>query len=261
MSETAKPLKTFFLQKWWQIIIDTIWPPHSLMSAQHIDIDGTVESENWLKLKFHFGPQCAICANPMIDAHGMHDICPICIQDPPNFDKARAPILYDENSKQLVLALKHQGRKDGIKTFAVWMSECLKNEEIDLLIPVPLHRMRLFERGFNQSAWLAHEISKLKNIPWNPFILRRHKNTKSQNGLSIKGRMRNVTAAFSVKGDIKGKNICLIDDVFTTGSTVGACAKALKKAGAKSVFVLCLLRVGRAQSIEEFEMEIMNATI
>lgn len=259
MNESSKTFKTFFLQKWLQIIIDTIWPPLSLLSAQNIDIDGTIEAEKWQKLKFHFGPQCSICANPMIDAHGMDDICPICIQSPPNFDKVRAPLLYDENSKPLVLALKHHGRKDGLKTFANWMGECIKNEEIDLIIPVPLHRFRLFKRGYNQSAWLAQEISHAKKIPWNPFILRRHKNTKSQNGLSFKHRKRNVRAAFNIKGDIKGKNICLIDDVFTTGSTVGACAKALKKAGAKSVIVLCLLRVGRAQSIEEFEMEIMNA--
>ena len=261
MNKTTRPNKTFFLSKLTQNVIDIIWPPHSLIGYENVDIDGTIEADNWRKIKFHFGPQCAICANPMIDAHGYEDICPVCIAEPPSFDKARAPILYDENSKKMVLALKHQGRKDGIKTFANWMKECISNEEIDLILPVPLHRWRLFKRGFNQSAWLSSEVSKAMDIPYDPFILIRHKNTKSQNGLSISGRARNVQSAFKVNGDIRGKNICLIDDVFTTGSTVSSCARALKKAGAKSVIVLCLMRVGRAQSIEEFEMEIMNDTI
>lgn len=242
-------------------VADFIFPPHSLLSDEIVKIDGTIEFEEWQKLHFHFGAQCNICATPLTDAHGHDDVCAICLAEPPDYDKARAPLLYDEYSKQLVLQLKHSGRKDGVKTFAKMMHECFNWDDIDLIFPMPLHPRRLFERGFNQSAWLANEISKLAQKPWHHDILIRIKNTKSQNGLSIKGRMRNMRGAFKVKTDIKGKNICIVDDVFTTGSSVNSCAKALKKAGANKIYVLTLLRVGRPKTIEDFEMEILNVAL
>jgi ComF family protein len=242
-------------------LVDFAFPAHSLLTGEIIDNAGTIEKEHWDKLNFHFGSQCHICGTPLSDIHGHEDICAHCISEPPYFDHARAPILYDENSKPLVLSLKHHGRKDGIKTFASLMKECIIDHEIDLLLPVPAHRIRLLERGYNQSAWLAAAISKITKIRWHHLTLVRIKNTKSQNGLSLSGRNRNVRAAFSVVKDIKGKKICLIDDVYTTGATANECAKALKKAGAKSVFVLTLLRVGRPKTIEEFEAEILNVNV
>lgn len=240
---------------------DFIFPPHSLLSDEIVKIDGTIEFEEWKKLNFHFGAQCNICAAPLTDAHGHQDICAPCIAEPPDYDQARAPLLYDKNSKQLVLQLKHSGRKDGVKTFAKMMHECYNWDDIDLILPMPLHPRRLFERGFNQSAWLASEISKLSKKPWQYDNLIRVKNTKSQNGLSISGRMRNMRGAFKIKGQVRGQNICIIDDVFTTGASVNSCAKALKKAGANKVYVLTLLRVGRPKTIEDFETEILNVAL
>ena len=116
-------------------------------------------------------------------------------------------------------------------------------ENSDLIIPVPIHKKRLLKRGFNQSVWLGGEISKITNIPFDPFILIRTKDTKSQNGLSNIGRKNNMQGAFKTVKDIKDKNIILIDDVFTTGATVNSCARVLKRVGAKRVDVITLMRV------------------
>jgi len=123
----------------------------------------------------------------------------------------------------------------------------------DMLIPVPLHQARLRQRRFNQAALLARAISQLNDIPYQTEILKRTKNTPSQGGQTFSGRRRNVSGAFGVnpqqKDLVKGKHVVLIDDVYTTGSTLSACAKTLKRAGAARVDALTFMRVVRPQEI------------
>lgn len=227
-------------------IINLIWPPRSLMSDEIIEVSGTIEYEYWKNLKFNYGNNCYVCAIPLIDAPSPKTICASCMIEPPEYDNLRSPLIYDENSKQLVLAFKHGGRKDGLEFFTNIMKEAMDFEEsIDLIIPVPIHFTRLFSRGYNQSAWLAKSLSKEINIPWSHDSLIRHRRTKTQNELSIKGRYRNVSGAFKASASVKNKNIVLIDDVYTTGATINACAKALKKAGASKVYVISLMRVNK----------------
>lgn len=234
-----------------------VWPPRSLLSNKRIETQSTIEAEIWKDLPFLSGPKCFCCGVPMEDSFHPESLCGPCIAVPPHFDIARAVLAYDDLTRPLVLALKHAGRKDGVKLFAKWMKQYCPNDS-DLIVPVPSHWTRLFERGFNQAAWLAQALARETKIKWSPEILIRHRKTNSQNGLSTKGRARNVQGAFSVKGDIKGKNIILIDDVYTTGSTLDACAKALKKAGAKKVIAIALLRVCKPIVIEEFETPIIE---
>lgn len=160
---------------------------------------------------------------------------------------------YDDKSRDLILALKRADRLDLVPAFAKWLAGTGREmlAQADVVVPVPLHRMRLWTRRFNQSAVLAQELSRGRDLAVDPFILERVRATPSQGEMpSAKARRRNVRGAFRIAPDrrdaVAGKAVLLIDDVFTTGATVGACARALKRAGAEKVMVLTLARVVRA---------------
>lgn len=162
---------------------------------------------------------------------------------------------YDDASKRPILALKHADRLDLVPSFGRWLErsgrELLAGS--DLIVPVPLHRWRLWMRRYNQSAELARALSRIGGVPVNSFVLSRARQTPSQGEMpSASARRRNVRGAFTVperrKSAIEGRRILLIDDVMTTGATVNACAKALKRAGAANVYVLALARVVRPLS-------------
>ncbi len=116
-------------------------------------------------------------------------------------------------------------------------------QDADVIVPVPLHRFRLWRRRFNQSAYLAHNIATASGLPCRTDFLLRVKRTRSQVGLHETERRKNVARAFAVPGDVDGKKILLVDDVMTTGATASACATALRKAGARRVDVLCFALV------------------
>lgn len=253
-------LLTLRLKNGFVKILDLIWPPFSLLSKQKTGQIGLINADEWVGLNFNFGPRCNICSIPLIDSPHPENTCPNCISDPPHFEKAAAPLIYDDISKPLILALKHSGRKDGINTYANWMIGSLKDREFDIIIPVPLHFSRLFEREFNQSIWLGAKIAKLTKVKFDRTSLIRIRKTKSQGTQSAKGRHRNIKNAFSCNRRLDGKRILLIDDVFTTGSTVNECARILKKNGAKSVIVLTLLRVN-ALSVGHIETEALSEQI
>jgi ComF family protein len=118
-------------------------------------------------------------------------------------------------------------------------------ETSDVLVPVPLHPRRLRERGFNQSALLACEISRRAGMPTCPEALVRRLDTVPQTGLSAAARRRNVREAFAVRrrASVAGRTVTLVDDVFTTGATALACARQLAQAGAREVRLLTVARV------------------
>lgn len=178
---------------------------------------------------------------------GEETLCASCLSDEPPFESARAAMLYSDESKKLVLGFKHADRTHMAKALAIWMhragGELLKN--CDALLPVPLHRQRLFERRYNQSGLLAQEIGKLTNKPVLVDALSRVRDTPQQGHLKRKERQENVRGAFAAKdkGLLAGKTLVVVDDVMTTGATVSECARVLLKAGAARVDVLALARV------------------
>jgi ComF family protein len=203
-------------------------------------------------LNFLDGPACAQCGLPFEIDPGGETLCVACLAHPPAFDKARAIMRYDEASRKPILALKHADRLDLVPAFGRWLErsgrELLAGS--DLIVPVPLHHARLWTRRYNQSAELARALSRLGELPVDPFVLCRTRSTPSQGQMpSASARRRNVRGAFSVsdarKAGLEGKRILLVDDVMTTGATANACAKALKRAGAANVYVLALARVVR----------------
>lgn len=156
---------------------------------------------------------------------------------------------YDDNSRPMVLGFKHSDRHEGVDVFGKWMAGTIHNQldHFDLIMPVPLHRKRLFQRRYNQAALMAKAIGKQMKAPVDVNGLIRQRPTKSQGHLGRKERFKNVRAAFSLtkkgEGAIKDKHILLVDDVLTTGATVGACTKVLMDTGATSVQIITLTRV------------------
>ena len=232
-------------------LADLIWPPRSLLSDMRLDRLGTLEADLWRALDFLYGPVCMRCGFPIAEATSPDILCPVCLAQPPLYDRARAALAYDDLSKPLVLNLKHGGRKDGLRAFSAWMLEAAPFvAEADQILPVPLHWSRLWQRGYDQAGWLAAALAKRVSRPYNPLLLQRKRATPSQNGLSASGRKRNVTGAFHVSQPVKGQSFVLVDDVMTTGATLQACSAALRRAGAVRVDCVALARVVRPTKIE-----------
>ena len=232
-------------------LADLIWPPRSLLSDARVDRLGTLEADLWRGLDFLYGPGCIRCGFPLPEATGPETLCPACIAQPPVYHRARAALAYDDLSKPLVLSLKHGGRKDGLRAFANWMLEAGPFVwEADQILPVPLHGSRLWQRGYNQAAWLAQALANRTARPYNPLLLQRKRKTPSQNGLSARGRKRNVAGAFQVMGHVRGQSFVLVDDVMTTGATLEACTSALLRAGAARVDCVALARVVRPTKLD-----------
>ncbi len=159
---------------------------------------------------------------------------------------------YDEASRGLVLGFKHADRTDGAPAYGAWLARAGAEliAEADLIAPVPLHWMRLFARRYNQAALLARALARRAGRPVAADLLLRRRHTPSQGRLSPAQRRRNVAGAFAVKPSrrplLEGRRVLLVDDVLTTGATASACARTLRRDGARAVDVLVLARVVRA---------------
>ena len=234
---------------------DFLWPPRSLLSGDRGEGAGPLKPEEFQKIQFITDPVCNRCGVPLDYDIGVETDCPACIARPPRWGRARAAFVYDALSRRPVLDLKRAGRRDGLETLTGWMtrSGAALLEEADLIVPVPLHYTRLVMRGFNQSAWLGQAVGRASKVAVSVDALKRTRRTPSQAGLSNRARRRNVTGAFEVRASrrrlVEGKRVLLVDDVLTTGATLSACTRALKRAGARQIDVLVLARVVRAVDV------------
>lgn len=232
-----------------------IWPQRSLITGREVAGPGALEPEHWSKLHFLSDPLCACCGTPLDLAVEEGQLCGACLVRRPAYGRARAALAYGDVSRDLVLALKYQGRRDSLDLLARWMAsagaELLR--DADLIVPVPLHYFRLVRRGFNQSVWLGAALTRRCGADLCVDALKRVRATPIQGGLSAEGRRRNVEGAFRVRKGrealLKDKKILLVDDVLTTGATAEACSRALKRAGAQCVDVLTLARVAGPRTV------------
>ncbi len=228
---------------------NTLWPPVSPISGEPVLHTGELTAADWADIHFIDRPHCRSCGVPF-DHPSFDDMdCPACLARPQAFGCARSVFVYDAASRPMVLGLKHAGRTDAVAAFGRWMARAGADalEGADALIPVPLHPSRLRARRFNQSLLLAKSISRVTEVPVDAHALARTRRTPTQGGLTAKSRARNVAGAFTVRDaageGLNGRNLVLVDDVFTTGATLNACVRALKRAGAANVNAITLARV------------------
>jgi len=231
--------------------LDFLLPPRCMRCGTGVASAGTVCARCWSTLGFLGAPWCRCCGLPFEHDAGAEALCGACTREAPAFDRCRAALRYDDESRGLILSFKHGDRTQTAPLFARWMvqagAEILR--DADLIVPVPLHWTRLLARRFNQSALLALRIGRETGIEVLPDGLVRRRRTASQGHLTPTQRADNVRSAFRPHprrgARLAGRRVVLVDDVLTTGATVSACARVLRRTGAASVDVLTLARVVR----------------
>lgn len=234
------------ISKFFNYLQDLILPSsclicNKIISSGHLCID------HFNKLQFITNPKCKICSNPFEYSVDSNSICGLCLTSTPKYDKGVAILAYGEESKKLIFDLKYNDKIHLAKFFSKLMLPVFKEfEEIDFIIPVPLHKKRVRQRKFNHSVLIARDLSKKSKIPLIYDSLIRVKNTRPQSGLSKTGRKRNISGAIKFNDKyldiIKGKNVVLIDDVITTASTIDACCKVLRRGGVGKIYVVTLAK-------------------
>lgn len=234
--------------------LDVLMPPQCMSYGASIEQHGGLCGSCWSDLSFIAGSVCDICGTPFELAAGPQAICTACAGERPIYHRARAALRYDDPARQLILAFKRGDRTEVAPLLATWLDGAGRElfAGADYLIPVPLHRWRLFQRRYNQSALLAIALAKRWGVGALPEGLVRIRATRSQTGLTRKGRRHNVRNVFDLgkhgANVISGRNIILIDDVMTKGATVSACAWRLAQGGENRIDVLTVARVVRGHS-------------
>ena len=223
---------------------DFIAPPHCLVCRAGVGESGSLCFACWNALRVIEEPCCPRLGIPFPYDQGPGQVSAAALADPPSWTQARAAVAYDDASKAIVHALKYRDRHEAATLMARLMRRAGAQllADADLVVPVPLHPMRLWRRRFNQAALLAQHLCADRPDAFQPLVLKRVRSTRPQVGLDHEARRKNVRGAFVVAEKdrirIAGRRILLIDDVMTTGATASACTVALQKAGATSVDIL-----------------------
>ena len=230
-------------------LVDLVYPPRCPSCGEAIAAQDGLCTQCWSELAIPGEPACTLCQRPFGDtvvAAGA--ICAPCLADPPRHDGIAAATLYNDASRKLVLAFKH-GRRIALAPMLARLIAARLPElaSTSLVVPVPLHPLRLWQRGFNQSALLAGEIARQRGATLLVDGLVRRKRTPKLGGLGRAARARALSGAIAVRSrcrdQLKDASVVLVDDVMTSGATSDACVGALRRAGAAKVVVACFARV------------------
>ena len=227
----------------WNAIVTWLWPGRCPLcrgrSGTRSDLcHGCHSALPWLHTA------CQRCAAPLASSART---CGQCQRKPPPFDRACAAVRYEKPVDRLVLNLKYHRRLEFARTLGELLATRLQamaspDAMVDFIVPVPLHAARLRERGYNQSLEIARVVARQLGAPIAARAARRVRATAAQTALPLKQRARNVRNAFAVDRSLRGKRVAIVDDVMTSGHTVGALAKALRRAGAKEIAVWVVAR-------------------
>jgi ComF family protein len=231
-------------------VLDILFPPLCHVCKTYIPNSGSIHicaacSEKIIPVS---SPKCTVCGIPFNTENGIDHVCGACATASRPYVSARAAVHFAGPAQDLIHRLKygkkvHLSRPLGLVAVR-HLAGFLDETGVEMIVPVPLHPRRLRERGFNQAILLADPLSKSRRIPISRNNLRRIRWTEPQINLSPEDRVKNVRGAFAVRKPelFEGKKLVLVDDVYTTGSTVGECAKVLKRAGAGHVYVATVAR-------------------
>jgi ComF family protein len=232
----------------WLALADLLYPPSCAGCGISTGTHRSLCPACWSSIRFIERPYCEVLGSPFSHDLGAGILSAGAIAEPPPFDRLRSAAIHDGVVRDLVHGLKYRDRTDLAPMMAAWMLRASDGAvaRCDALIPVPLHRVRLFSRKYNQAAELARHLSLLTDKPLLASTLLRVKRTTQQVGLGARARQDNVRGAFAIASsrdnDIFGRRIVLIDDVYTTGATVASATRVLKRAGAADVTVLTFAR-------------------
>ena len=220
-------------------VLDLVYPPQCLGCGDEGSFLCSPCETSLPRLKV---PYCRKCAQPVTSG----TLCRQCAAAPPFLDGIKAAFIMEGAIREAIHALKYRNLRAASPTLGRLLARWLVSNPIpgEVLVPVPLHKRRIRDRGYNQSALLAKEVSKVTGLPVRENLLVRTRDTPPQISLSLQERIGNVEGSFELPGDGRGLKIILVDDVVTTGSTMSACGKALRAGGAGSVWGLALAREG-----------------
>ena len=235
-----------------QALLHLIYPPHCLTCDALVTSDFGLCATCWRDTPFITGLTCTKCGIPLMgDDDGAEVLCDDCLLVARPWSNGRAAMLYQDNGRKLVLALKHGDRQDLARPAASWMHRAAGAmlHPGMLIAPIPLHWRRLFKRRYNQAALLSAGIARLAKLDHCPDLLQRRRNTGTQDGRNRDGRFANMADALTVHprraARIEGRHILLVDDVMTSGATFASAAEACLAAGAAGISVLALARVAK----------------
>ncbi len=229
--------------------LGVVYPPTCIACGGATGEAHTLRATCWSEMRFIERPFCERLGTPFAVDLGIPLLSPAAIADPPVFRRARAVARYDDVARALVHRLKYGDRLELAKALGAMMARAGAEllAEADVIVPVPLHRSRLWWRGVNQAMAVSAVISRASGVPCDPFLLARVKRTRPQVGLTKSQRGENLQGAFRVaveaKPRLQDKRVLLVDDVVTTGATANAAARALLRGGAGGVDVLSFARV------------------
>jgi ComF family protein len=235
-----------------QAVLQMIYPPQCISCDTLVTTDFGLCGPCWRETPFIAGLVCDQCGTPLPGedpGHAVH--CDDCLVLPRPWDQGRAALLYKDNARQMVLRLKHGDRTDLARPAAAWLFRAARPLLVPgmLIAPVPLHWFRLFRRRYNQAALLSAGLARLAGADHCPDLLIRARSTGSQEGRDRESRFANMADALRVHprraGRLKNRHVLLVDDVMTSGATLGAAADACIAAGADRVSVLVLARVAK----------------
>lgn len=237
-------------------IVDLVYPPRCPLCGDAIAAQGGLCADCWGELEVPGEPACVSCQRPIAAvAASKSNQCFVCVADPPRHSGIIAATIYNDASRKLILTYKHGGKIALAPLLGRLLATRIEFPEGEppLLVPVPLHRWRIWQRGFNQAALLAQDIAKRGKGTLLVDGLVRHKRTPSLGGLGRDERERALSGAISIRSraarQVCGRDVILVDDVFTSGATSDACVNVLLAAGAKSVRIACFARVVDGQGM------------
>jgi ComF family protein len=232
-----------------QQLFGLMFPPVCAGCEKHVAQPGSLCGQCWSKVRFIEKPYCPVLGIPFSHDLGAEILSAEAIAEPPPFRHARSVAVHEGVIRDMVHRLKYNDRTDLGPWMAGWMKRAGGEllDDCDIIVPVPLHAWRFWFRRFNQSAELARHLARSSGKTFDPDALKRVKQTKQQVGLGLNERVLNVRGAFKVpvaqEIKVRGRNVLLIDDVYTTGATVKAASRALLRGGAANVDVLTFGRV------------------